>query len=506
MRDGTEVHELRRAKAGRRRALTPNYSFALNHRVTVATTPSFTFIHSWLAMTATYEDDVFTSSTSSRFPPKKAQQRRGTNGRASQSSVSVRGSNRADSFDNESVSGVSSLAFELANALAGEGGATGSRGLAEELGLEYDEGAEGIDQTAESSQTEPDGLPTTLESLGQAFGNITPEEPLESPLDEDEGLPADLDPAFGTPTKPKRQEKAPEQDPMVTLAEDLESTGRFLSQLRRLDVEPSGRPVLEGLASDVIRRLDDTAREREGQVRELLEYEREFRRIAGEVGGNDALGHLEELDNLIDEPKQEQPPPHEEASTQSLDAIQEESMHASGSDWEAELDRDRAQLGEDIDDFETSHDRKSTIPAPPPINGPVTPAATTVQLAHFRTVTTTIASSLATISEQTQVNTAAATEAGRKLRALKNKLGDWRSEWESAERSRLKIEKWEAGVVDAGDGTLVVLSVPSVPSTPTRSGRSRVDGRKIVQAQIDAFAKVLADATLQVQTIMAAVP
>jgi hypothetical protein len=450
-------------------------------------------------MTTLYDEDVF-GSTSSRFPPKKAQQRRGTNGRASQSSM--RGSSLAEVFDGESGSGVSSLAFELANALAGEGGAGGSRGLAEELGLEYDEGAEGIDESASASQSGPDGLPNTLASLADNFGTISSEEPPESPLDEEEGPPADLDPAFGSPTKPQRKEKILEQDPMVTLAEDIESTDRLLSQLRRLDVEPSGRPVLESLASDVIRRLDDTAREREGQVRELLEFEREFRRIAGEVGGNDALGQLDELEDLIDEPKRAQPP-QADLMSRSLDAIQEESLHSSTSDWEAELDKDRARLAGDEDEYRAPHEAKATIPAAPPINGPATPAATTVQLAHFRTVTTTIASSLATISEQTQVNTAAATEAGRKIRALKNRLGDWRSDWESAERSRVKIEKWETGVIDAGDGTLVVLSVPN---TPTRSGRSRVDGRKIVQAQMDAFAQTLADATSQIQTIMAAVP
>ena len=43
----------------------------------------------------------------------------------------------------------------------------------------------------------------------------------------------------------------------------------------------------------MILRIDDTVREREEQVRALLEYELEFRRIAGEVGGVDALGRLD---------------------------------------------------------------------------------------------------------------------------------------------------------------------------------------------------------------------
>lgn len=449
-----------------------------------------------------YDDDVF-APTTSRFQPKKGSQRKPLNGRASSASLS-------QSLEGEAGNGVSSLAYELAAALVAEGDSGGSRGLAEELGLEYDEGAEGIDESEAAHDAQPDGLPTTIESLADAFGGMShaaPVEPaLDPALDADDGPHADLDPAFGSPTKPARETKVPEQDPMATLAEDLESTERFLTQLRRLDVEPSGRPVLEGLASDVIRRLDDTAREREGQVRELLEYEREFRRIAGEVGGNEVLGHLDELEDIIAEPKQESSA-QQHIRNKSLDSIQEEpsnaSLHASTSDWEAELDRDRARLGDELDEYDAPPDPKTTLPAPPPIAGPPTPRVTTVHLAHFRTVTATIASSLATISEQTQVNTAGATEAGRKIRALKHKLGEWRAEWESAERSRAKIEKWETGAVDGGDGTVVVLSVPS---TPTRSSRSRVDGRKMVQAQIDAFAQALADATVRIQTIMASVP
>ena len=110
-------------------------------------------------MTDIYDDDVF-ASTSSRFHSKKGAQRK-LNGRAS--SASLRGSSLADSFGGESANGMSSLAFELAAALVAEGDSGGSRGLAEELGLEYDEGAEGIDdQSPNEPQTQPDGLPATM--------------------------------------------------------------------------------------------------------------------------------------------------------------------------------------------------------------------------------------------------------------------------------------------------------------------------------------------------------
>ena len=104
-------------------------------------------------------------------------------------------------------------------------------------------------------------------------------------------------------------------------------------------------------------------------------------------------------------------------------------------------------------------------------------------------------SSLAVISEHTQVNAAATTEAGRKIRALKNKLGGWRTEWDSAERSRVRIERWEAGLADAGEPG-------SVPGTPVKAVR-RVDGRKLVEEHLRAFERALSEANVKTQAIMA---
>lgn len=467
-------------------------------------------------MTATFDDDDVFGPSSSRFQAKKATQRKTPSVNGRQSSASLRGASLAQTLDADAGTGVHSLAHELAAALISTED-TGSKKLSDELGFEFDEGAEGIDGSA---QGDSGGPPSTDESVVEAFG--MPEQPAfgEPTADYEEpvfGNPDDLrsesafggddnelDPSFETPTKPSRQKREPEKDPMVILAEDLESTEKFLTQLRRLDLEPGGQPHMEKLASDVIRRLDDTVREREGQVRELLEYEREFRRIAGEVGGNDALGHLDELDDLVHEPEPEQRP-RPPARSKTLDYIAEEDMSgphtlANGDDWETERDR----LGDEEDEFDAPQSPvKPPIAAAPTMTGPPTPSVTIVQLAHFRTVTNTVASSLATISEQTQVNTAAATEAGRKIRALKNKLGEWRTEWESAERSRTKIEKWEAGVMDVGEGTLVVLPMTG---TPPRPGRSKVDGRKIVQAHIDAFAQVMLEANARIEMIKAAIP
>ncbi|KAI0339659.1 hypothetical protein BDW22DRAFT_1361234 [Trametopsis cervina] len=451
-------------------------------------------------MTTYHDDDVF-SGSSSRIgtTSKKAPSRRTPSASGQRSPSSTRGTSLADSFGDDEASGRHSLAHELAYALMPESG--GSKLLAEELGIEYDEGAQGIDESAETNgeAIHPDGG----ESLEGAFGSsIPPQEESDYGAD----TPLDLDPAFETPTKSQRQNRLPEQDPMVVLAADLESTDKFLSQLRRLDLEQGSQPNLERLASDMIRRIDDTVREREGQVRELLEYEREFRRIAGEIGGNEVLGHLDELDELIVEDRRPDAASPHDTRSKALDIIREEpeSSHSlsNGVDWEADLERDRARLEED--DYETAMAspplNKTSFIVPPVVDGPPTPKATVTQLSHFRSFTTTVASSLATISEQTQVNAAATTEAGRKIRALKNKLGGWKTEWESAERSRAKIERWEAGLADTGESTLVV-----VPTSPTRSGRHRVDGRRVVKEHMEAFEHALLDANTRTQTIIAAV-
>ena len=102
------------------------------------------------------------------------------------------------------------------------------------------------------------------------------------------------------------------------------------------------------------------------------------------------------------------------------------------------------------------------------------------------------------------MNGAKTTDAGRKIRALKNKLGGWRQEWETAERSRVKIERWEAGFVD-GDGTSTSGSGSvggSGSATPTKS--RRVDGRAVVKEHLEAFEKALLEANVKTQAIMAA--
>ena len=69
-------------------------------------------------------------------------------------------------------------------------------------------------------------------------------------------------------------------------------------------------------------------------------------------------------------------------------------------------------------------------------------------------------------------------------------------DWDNAERSRIRIDRWEAGIMD-GDGNDAI-------STPTKmAGMKRIDGRKIVQEHLLAFELALADAALKTQAIMA---
>ncbi|KDR80616.1 hypothetical protein GALMADRAFT_240955 [Galerina marginata CBS 339.88] len=465
------------------------------------------------------DDEVFPSNSRFLAPSassaRKSPSRQNLNARRSTASLRAPSTLTHDIDDNSAGGRHHSLAHELAVALMPEPSA-GSKLLAEEFGIEFDEGTEGIDE-GPPEDIHPNGLqidlvdadiPTFASELEASATDASihdlPHEE-EEPLNEHE-----FDPVFNSPTvsRKKALHKKPEQDAMEVLAQDLESTDKFLSHLRGIDLDPgssaSQQPALERLASDVIRRMNLTVRDREGHVRELLEYEREFRKIAGEVGGNDILGQLDELAqvaDLLDKPTKPQPL---KSDVRLLDVVEEEPTsptrhrrtHSLASDWE--LDPERHRLGDEDEISEPATSPiKDSFPLAPSTNGPPTPATTVAQLTHLRSYTTSLVSSLSTISEQAQVNGAATTEAGRKIRALKNKLGGWRTDWDSAERSRIKIEKWEAGIVD-GDG-----EDNSIPASPGRAPLKRVDGRRIVEEQLRAFELALAEAAQKTQAIMA---
>jgi hypothetical protein len=402
----------------------------------------------------------------------------------SQSKSSLRAPNL---IDEDPGNGRYSLAHELAVALMPEP-ADGSKLLAEEFGIEYDEGAEGIDdEDAHNNETiaVDSGSSSNDQWRSQSPLLVTQQLPLT-------GGNANLD---GPPTP--QQPTIPSQDAMALLALDLECTDKFISHLRCLDIDSGSsmsQPGLEKIASDVIRRINDTARDREGQVRALLEYEREFRRIASEVGGSDVLSQLDEL-------------PHQDHSSQQADVVQPHSRRLESveeepsthvfNDWETDPTPHRiSDESEDVESLSPSLPTDS-FSSSPSTNVLPSAANSIPQLAHLRSFTASLVTSLSTISEQAQVNGVATTEAGRKIRALKNKLGGWRIDWDNAERSRVKIEKWEAGILDGEciDG----ISNPH----PFPSMVGRIDGRKVVEEHLQAFERALIDAGTKTRAIMA---
>lgn len=440
-------------------------------------------------------NDVFGSTSSHFLSPPSSSPRKSPS--RSRSSASLRSSsNLPHGGDANAANGQHSLAHELAVALMPEP-TEGSKLLAEEFGIDYDEGAEGIDEEAQANIQE---YQTNGPSFADELGPQTVDASFRSGSPSSIEDSSDYGQAFDSSVSTRKQPKQHEQDAMEVLAQNLESTDKFLGHLRRLDVDPTTstmQPSLEKLASEVIHRLNETTRDRETQLRELLEYEREFRKIAGEVGGSDVLGELEELGGLDDLSEKNQPAEELRSSHSKLSSVAEEPTtpsHRTSNEWETDPDQQR--LGDEDFNSPLPSPVKDSFPPPPLVNGPLTPGKTVPHLAHLRTFTTSLVSSLTTISEQAQVNGAATTEAGRKIRALKNKIGGWRTDWDGAERSRVRIERWEAGIAD-GD------PLSGSPSTPPRTSR-RVDGRKMVQEHLQAFERALIEAGQKTQAIMAA--
>ncbi|KAF9069801.1 hypothetical protein BDP27DRAFT_1325002 [Rhodocollybia butyracea] len=280
--------------------------------------------------------------------------------------------------------------IELAAALMPEPSA-GSRLLAEEFGIEYDEGAEGIDEEIHGTDMVNDELEHHDTSL----------------LDTPQHSTAH-DPSATRQRKPKR----PEQDAMEVLAQDLESTDKFLSHLRHLDNEPGSIAYDRGPGSRTFRirtRIPEDCR---------------------------SSGWRRCTDDLLAVTPAPPPPV------------------SSHQEWDV--------------------DPHQCIPSSATMLGPPTPATTIPQLAHLRSFTRSLVTSLTTISEQAQVNGAATTEQGEKY------MG--------------------GGLVDgtdSPDGDTSHLS----PSPG--GGRRRVDGRRIVQEHLQAFELALADAGVKTKAIMA---
>src|SRR6266851_1206876 len=138
--------------------------------------------------------------------------------------------------------GTSSLAHELAVALLPEPTAS-SKLLAEEFGIEYDEGAEGIDGLPPEDAVVPtfavngDLDPSMVSDA--ASGTTTPAatDDDDDNIDIDNDADADPDPdtpdpTFHTPLHDHgRRRSQPDADAMALLSQNLESTEQFLAHL-----------------------------------------------------------------------------------------------------------------------------------------------------------------------------------------------------------------------------------------------------------------------------------
>lgn len=398
-----------------------------------------------------------------------------------------------------------SLAHELAAAVMSE--PSESRALADELGLEFDE----EEDEAHNGPEELEGHSGMMMSTNDISTLDTPSRPsrIEKLNGHGYGHEVDSDPEL-SPSKPPPPPSfalAPETetDPIETLKENVQFIDGFITQLQNMDLDAShsptkpsfasqtrrtsmhggAEPTLERIATDMIRHIDDARREREDQLRDLINCEREFRKIDGESGGADRLGSLEPLEDVLLTDKEG---PGSYSQTRALDTVQEDEFDEL---WEAQ--RDPRDIFDDEDegddpafaDRSLRHRRVSTdravLPPPPPYpSGSLSPSSTLPHLAHMRAISQILASSLSGLSEHVQVNGAAAAEAGRKLRALKNKVGDLQSEWTSAEESMTRIEKGE--------------------KSPDGEGK-RPDGRVIVQEISASFFAQLKQAELKVQAM-----
>lgn len=380
---------------------------------------------------------------------------------------SMRASEPLSSLDQAMPNGAHSLAHELAVALMPEPGG-GSRMLAEEFGIEYDEGAEGIDDDdcvreheEREEHVQGDSLANEIgNSLADEMGNSSLADELGGSGGTDEDADEDAEDSLDGDDDddlliPRRRE----QDAMEILAQNLASTDQFLAHLRAVDALPTlssahtsdaapSAHVLERLASDMIRSINEATKERESQVRELIAYEREFRRLSTEVGGNEVLCELDDIDEGESE---------SEPAPTKLDTVAEED----------ELESSYATSL-------PSSPQKPSFAAPQPSSA----AAPLPHLVQLRTHTAALLSSLTTISEQAQVNGAATADSGRRIRALKNRFGGLRGEWEGAERSRGRIERWEQEGAD-------------------------LDCRRVAEEHMIAFQQAIDEAGIKTQAIMA---
>lgn len=376
-----------------------------------------------------------------------------------------------------------------------------SRLLAEEFGIEYDEGAEGIDgdplSRHGSDDANIDGTHGAVldggTSLADELGESTPGGSLAAELGnvvddevrgQDDAGTRDQSDVDGVSEDEDEDEDAIRratlaQDAIEVLAQNLASTDRFLDHLRGIDTTST----LESLTTDMISGLNDAVRDREGQVRELISHDRDLKRIAVEVGGMDVLGDLDSLEISTSDDELERQP----RESFKLEPVAEEEEIAEGDSLYASSLPSSPQKPFFAPAHTSTSPPSTSLSASKPLGNASQQPESSIStlnvalpsMTHMRSHTASFLASLTIISEQSQVNSAATADAGRKIRSVKNQLAKWKIETEGAERSRLKIEKWETESV------------------------GRRDGRVVVDEHMRAFEKAVAEAGVKTQAIMA---
>ncbi|GAA5879045.1 hypothetical protein JCM8547_006226 [Rhodosporidiobolus lusitaniae] len=176
------------------------------------------------------------------------------------------------------------------------------------------------------------------------------------------------------------------------------------------------QPVVEALASSLLKHLYDVAAQRETQLRELTEMERVFARP--ESGWRAVLAGLEPL------------PPDPDAEGEE----EESSGEPNGV-----LPPDAAAPTSPFLDSDAPPPLASSRPPPPPSAASLSQQS----LLSLRTETSSLLSALSSITDLTQVSSALSSDAGRKLRALRAQVTTVKEELGAVERSEEFVLRYE---------------------------------------------------------------
>ncbi|BGP41279.1 hypothetical protein JCM10449v2_005256 [Rhodotorula kratochvilovae] len=372
-----------------------------------------------------------------------------------------------------------SLAAELASAARPQR----QRDLMRELGLGDDEDEEGASAEDAYSAEEED----EEDALGAAFGRATPasadgDDPFGgSPRRSASSLarlvrtrPSSASLASYTPNStPQDDAEADEmaqeeidaalQEAAASLERSMETTTAFLAHLRQhvtAELDPHAtsstpapaldgslertlssssssdplppidytdrQPIVEAQTSTLVRRLYDLAKQRESQLRELTEGERILGRT--KPGWRAVLAELEPLDFSDDDDE----------------AVDDDDVPIAPNGVNAHLPPDASRSASP---FSTASDAAPRAPSPRSRSTAQSTAALAdahSDLAALRTLTTSLLSALSSISDLTQVQSALASDAGRKLRALKAQASAVRDELGAVERCEAFVQAYEA--------------------------------------------------------------